>query len=414
MAEKQAKLNFKHILAVFFAGVMIFVFITSDSLGLMLGLLRSLSFNTKSTDPAAEDATGTDVTASVEPVDIGNADSKLLDDIAGKNELVDFAGDFQKTLGIKDYYAADGIYITDSGVIEAAYPETSLEYELSHTLELGDFLKANGINFMYVNQPTKYIDDSEFEREFGVKTFCNRNADRFVKGLRDAGVPVLDLRESLVSQGMNVKDMFYRTDHHWTVPTGLWAAGEIANALNENFGYDIDPEYYNPDNFVKEEYPEVWLGEQGKKVSLSYVGLDDYICMYPEYETSYTFPGDWDDYFEGDFSYFVQRSIMNTEVDVYEAYSWHYGYARCDVTNNLVESGNVLLICDSYEQTVEPFLSLGLNKTASVIMRDMGEDFDIRQYILDGGYDTVVITYAQTWFGAHDDPENINSVMFDF
>lgn len=382
------KLSYKNILAIIFIAATVIIGIISGSFDTLFKLVGKT--------PVRE------------------AEEEFLDNMADKNALIELSGAFQRLVCLKDYYASDNIYITDRKVIESAYDYSDLEYELNETLALNSFLKENGINFMYVNQPTKYVDDDEFISEFGVETYTNRNADRFVESLRNEGIPVLDLRDELTDQGILAEDMFYRTDHHQTVLTGRWVAKEIATALNDNFGYGIDTTVYDIENFDVEEYKRVWLGEQGKKVSLAYVGLDDYYCLTPAYETSYTIPGDYDDFFEDDFNYFVVRSVMTPETNVYDNYSWHYAYARCDVTNNLVENGNVLLICDSNAQTTEPFLSLGIHKTASVIMRDTYEDFDLCSYILENGYDTVIIAYAQTWFGAHDDPDNANARMFDF
>ena len=48
------------------------------------------------------------------------------------------------------------------------------------------------------------------------------------------------IREKIREDGLDIYDMFYRTDHHWKTWSGLWAAGKIAAGLNECCGYDID------------------------------------------------------------------------------------------------------------------------------------------------------------------------------
>lgn len=403
------KLTYKNLLAIFFIVVLVVTGIITKSFTYLYSMTTMLFAD----EPLAENPEETGVS---EPKSVSELEEQFLEDIPLKNELIDYAGDMQKTLGMKDLYGEEGIYVTKDMYIEAAYPYTTTDYEYNEVKDFAEFLNSNGVNFMFVNQPTKYLDDQEFIKEFGVETYSNRNADKLIERLREDDIFVLDLREQIVKEGLNIRDMFYRTDHHWNVPTGLWAAKEMATAMNEHFGYNIDTSYYDEENFEREEYKEVWLGEQGKKLALSYIGLDDFVCLSPAYETSYMMPGDYDDFFESDFSYFIQRGIMNPDNDVYENYSWHYVYARVDVTNNYQpeSNGNVLLICDSYEQTAEPFLSLGLYRTNSIILRDMGEDFDLRQYILDNGYDMVMVTYAQSWIGAHDDPENGNYCMFDF
>lgn len=73
-----------------------------------------------------------------------------------------------------------------------------------------------------------------------------------------------------------------------------------------------------------------------------------------------------------------------------------------------------LLLGDSYAQATEPFLSLSVHELDWLILRDCSDDFDLHQYILENGYDTVLICYAQFMIGAHDDSSSANYKMFTF
>ena len=79
-----------------------------------------------------------------------------------------------------------------------------------------------------------------------------------------------------------------------------------------------------------------------------------------------------------------------------------------------MESGKVLLLADSYDHVTECFLSLGVHEVDVIILRDTEEDFQLRDYILQNGYDTVVIAYAQHMIGALEDPQSNNKKMFSF
>ena len=50
----------------------------------------------------------------------------------------------------------------------------------------------------------------------------------------------------------------------------------------------------------------------------------------------------------------------------------------------------------------------------SLVLRACDDSFDLRNYILENGYDTVLICYAQFMLGAHDDPNSSNYRMFTF
>ena len=266
---------------------------------------------------------------------------------------------------------------------------------------------------MYINEPTKYIDDDLFREQFGVETYSNQNMDMFISRIKEAGIATIDLRDSFEEENLDVCDLFYRTDHHWTTEAGLWAAQIIADGLNEYFNYHIDTSIYDESNFTLTEWTECWLGEQGKKVAETYVGLDDYTEIKPIFTTNYTFKNSKDSY-EGTFDDFINEDVYNLDNDVYENSSWHYSYQRIDCINNDVEFGKVLILGDSYDQITVPFISLGVHEVDSLVLRACDDSFDLRNYILENGYDTVLICYAQFMLGAHDDPNSSNYRMFTF
>ncbi|MCM1540299.1 MAG: hypothetical protein NC121_03470 [Blautia sp.] len=325
-----------------------------------------------------------------------------------QQELIDLNGTMAKLLHMQGFYSDMGMYVTDDLYIVSASEYTSTDYEFEQTVAFHAFLEENGINFLYVNEPTKYMDDALFSREFGIETYSNRNADMFLARIRDAGIPTIDLRDNIQEEGLQVFDLFYRTDHHWTTRAGLWATRIIAKGLNEHCGYHIDTSIYDADNYTYTEWSECWLGEQGSKLAKTYVGLDDFTRIMPDFPTSYTFKSEEGDY-DGTFDDFIDESIYDLNNN-----SWHYSYNQINCINHNVESGKVLILGDSYEQITEPFLSLGVREVDSLEMRKYTDSFDLKEYILDNEYDTVIICYAQFMIGAHDDPSSANYRMFSF
>ncbi|SCZ78620.1 hypothetical protein [Pseudobutyrivibrio xylanivorans] len=208
--------------------------------------------------------------------------------------------------------------------------------------------------------------------------------------------------------------MFYRTDHHWTVPAGLWATKHIAQKLNECCGYNIDLSIYDDENFDKIEYKNCWLGEQGRKVGAPYVGLDDYTEVKPNFPTSYVFIKEDGTVCDGTFDSFINESVYNPDNDIYDSTTWHYSYDRIDCINNNVPDGKILIIGDSYEHVTQPFLSLGVHEVHSLILRKFDDSFSLRSFIQKNEYDTVIVAYAQFMIGAHDDESSWQYKMFNF
>lgn len=342
---------------------------------------------------------------------MNNIESEYLDSMEEKNALIDFNGEMARILNVQGYYSYMGMYITDDRYIVSISDQTTTDYEYSEVMKFKNYLDSKGIQLIYVNCPTKYTDDMLFQEEFGIESFSNRNADLFLQRLRDSGVHVIDLREELEEDGLNITDMFYRTDHHWTTRSGLWAAKKMAEGLNEYCGYSIDMTLYDENNYSYREWKECWLGEQGLKLSLRYVGLDDYTEIKPDFPTKLIFrngeqevPGTFDD--------FINEEIYNTDIDVYSAGSWHYSYFFHNVTNCNVDQGKILFLGDSYAHVVEPFLALGVNKIDILSLR--GYDGSLSEYIDAGDYDTIIISYAQFMIGAHDDSASSNYEIFNF
>lgn len=329
-------------------------------------------------------------------------------------DLIDINGLMAKTLNMRGYYSNLGIYITNNDYIVTASEKTTTDYEYEQTIAFRDYLETNGVYLLYVNEPTKYNEDRLFRDSFGVESYSNRNMDLFLHRIREAGVNAIDLRENINQEGLDVSKLFYRTDHHWTTPAGLWATRIIADGLNKYCGYNIDLGIYDHDNYEFRTWTSCWLGEQGRKVAATYVGLDDYTEVKPKFETSYIFKNPDGTTYDGTFDDFVNEQIYNTENDVYINGSWHYSYARINCINNHADTGKILIIGDSYDHVTQCFLSLGVREVDSLILRDCDDAFSLRDYIINNSYDTVIIAYAQFMVGAHDSPSSANYRMFSF
>lgn len=335
-------------------------------------------------------------------------------------ELINLSGYVMRMTGVRSYYNRElGINVTRDGYVISRTDETATDYEITQILLLKEYLDERGINLLYVNEPAKYIDDGVYRDEFGVESYLNRNADLFLARLQEAGIEYVDLRDNIEEEGLDSFALFYRTDHHWNVPTAKWAAEIIAEKLNNDYGYDIDLSLYADDNFNYTEYTKCWLGEQGKKIGESYIGLDNFILITPIYETSFSRYLN-DELEEGDFNLFIN---YDTYVDSYDENgkvkqaklkSWHYSYnGNGYIQNNDVEYGNVLILGDSYERSLIPFMSLGIRNIHKIEPRYMNKG-EVLEVIDSGDYDTVILTYAQFMIGAHDNVKSSNYKMFTF
>ncbi len=379
----------KHLLSYIFVAILFLGFIGNNSFGELSILSEYLQTESTSVWENSQDD------AKEKTNSLTNLESQYTDKMPEKKELIELNGRIAKNLQMRGLYSDIGIYITDENYIISCYSQASTDYEYEQLVDFYQFLKDNNIKFLYVNQPVKYLNDDILEKNFGMQSFSNQNADKLVSRLRQADIPVLDLRDNITSENLNSLEMFYRTDHHWTTKAGLWAAQRIAQAMNENCGYQIDTDLFDISNFNVKHWKNCWLGEQGRKVARSYVGLDDFYEIRPNFS------------FDG----FIDDSRYNLTTDVYKNGSWHFSYQKPNCVNNNVTNGKVLMLADSYGNATEPFLSLGIHEIHTIDRRtDIKKS--LRERILNNQYDTVIICYSQIMIGAHANPNSSNYPMF--
>ncbi len=414
ISKREGTIVKNKIIAILFAVILLFTVIWQRSYlqfgKILQGIFSSQVLNSNEDGNKAQEC---DMEMNMTMNKIGKS---TLETLPYKTELIKINGLFLKCAGVRSYYNNSlGMNITADGYNIGRYEETSTDYEFEEVFSLKKYLDEKGIKLLYVNEPTKYISDDYYKNQFGGESYINRNADRFLARIKEAGIDYLDLRDEIEKESLNSMEMFYRTDHHWTVPTSEWAALKIANRLNEDFGYNIDLSLFDIERFNVVKYENCWLGEQGRKVSDSYIGLDDYVMMEPLYETSFSIVTDDGEISnEGTFDIFVDKTVFDKQIDFYDSPSWHYiykEYRNNTIRNNNVSYGKVLILGDSYERSMVPFLALGIKDIKVVIPREITDD-SVRNIIESGDYDTVIIAYAQFMIGAHDDESNANYRMF--
>ena len=356
-----------------------------------------------------------------ERITIAQIEANYLNSLDIKDDFVNITGEVLKLIGNQSYYSSKGVILNSEGYTFGAYPKTSTDYEYNEITKLKEFLDTEKVELLYVNAPLKYLDDEECLREVGLKSYGNENGDVFMNRITDAGVTNIDLRKEMSNDGINSWDMFYRTDHHWTIPAGFWATKKIVHQLNQQ-GFTIDESIYDEKKYTTEVYPSCWLGEQGRLVALSYIGLDDYTCMYPNFDTSFTFTMADGTQQSGDFSIMMNKTNYGATDDFYSRPGLHYSYIadtlgsidHMKMVNNNAPGGKILYLGDSYSYAVLPFLVEGVSEIDCIIMRANTSDFDLYQQVKDNDYDAVVVCYANFMIGGHDDPASANYRMFSF
>lgn len=144
-----------------------------------------------------------------------------------------------------------------------------------------DFVEGElGTSFLYVLAPCKLCEEDP-QLPLADMSSENQETDLLLERLAAAGVEVLDLRRSLHGAGLDHYAAFYRTDHHWTAPTGLWAARTLAEELNGRYGLELDTGALAEEGFSNRVWEGAFLGSWGRKVTRSFARPEDFVLPVP-------------------------------------------------------------------------------------------------------------------------------------
>lgn len=269
-------------------------------------------------------------------------------------------------------------------------------------LQLRDVCQKSSAQFLYVSYPSKASYQPSFA-QYGLEGNNYAMRKEFLAGLEQAEVPVLNVGDLMQQDGFSIKEMFYKTDHHWKAPMGLYAANAIVGYLNESFGYSLNQQALQEDQFHYTTYPDLWLGETGRSCSETWVGtLDDFVEIQPKYDTSFVI-GTYgtDEKREGDFSLFIDDSGYGKTKDLY-TYSAHYSYQGDEfltaIHNNNAPEKKILLVKDSFSIVVIPFLALTTSDLVVWDARSAPENnASLYDFIQNNDFDLVMMAYTDYW-----------------
>ena len=208
--------------------------------------------------------------------------------IVGYDKVIELANDYDSLIGwnFVSYGEYNGISQMSDGYLTEFKENMDTDECADSLISFKDFVKIQGADFLYVQAPYKVseYDDTDIS---GYVDFSNQNANKMISDVKASGVDVCDLREYIHDEGLHNHDMFYRTDHHWLTTSGLWGAQKILEYCNENYGFNANTGILDIDKFDQKVYEDWFLGSQGKKVTLARTEPDDFVLLYPKYETKF-------------------------------------------------------------------------------------------------------------------------------
>lgn len=322
--------------------------------------------------------------------------------VGGMNWVRRFVG--WNISALKDYNSV--VTLTDGRLTEYL-PRLDVVENASSVIELKEYCGELGLDFLYVQSPYA-ICRTENADVSGVLDFSNENADNLLAQLAAGGVTCLDMRTLLHADGLSHAEAFYRTDHHWTANTGLWAAKMLAQNLNEAHGFSVDAAMLEPDRFSYEMYHSWWLGSRGRKLTSIAAEPEDFTIIYPDYETllRYEIPEQsLDELGAFSITYDMTDAVRSDGYSPYNSYSvYNHGDKGVIIlTNKLCTDGKkILIIKDSFVNVVSPFLACtnGISELDVLDVRHFTGS--ARTFICEKQPDIVILWYNPSTIGEID------------
>ena len=272
------------------------------------------------------------------------------------------------------------------------YDDTS---HVEYVSDLSSVCEENGIDFLYVSRPSKGRDPSLYPDNYPNKE--SDHTGETVNKLNTEGVDTINLTDKIEKEGLNLYDLFYKTDHHWTSNAGLWGAREISAELNARYGYGLDISLLDESQYEVEHYDNVYLGSQGRRVGEYFAGMDDFDIIWPKFETSFHVEYyNADGNYSGDFSaVFLFREQLNFERPLtldtidYDVYmEGNHELIQCH--NHLADNDiKCLIMINSFGCVLCPFLALEFSELDCIDVRSFTEQ-SVADYIRETQPDVVV------------------------
>jgi len=225
--------------------------------------------------------------------------------------------------------------------------------------------------FMAANKLVVF--DSQLPKGFHVT--MSDSTDSYAAYLKEENIDYLDFRDAFNNKNFDYTSMFFKTDHHWTPETGVLVAGIIQKTLSEKLGFSFNSSYFELDNYTKKIYKSWFLGSTGKRVGVSYAGIDDFSVLTPKFDTS----------FQTETTNVYNKTIVkkgtfnealcypeNLENDKYNLNPYVY-YSGGDWPIQIIKNKNakndkkIIMFRDSYASVVTPFLA---NEYSEIITLD--------------------------------------------
>lgn len=294
------------------------------------------------------------------------------------------------------------------GYFNFAYQKLDMSSRAKALVRLNAFAQSQGAQFFYVQAPIK-ASPTEDLMSLHIRDHANENGDQLLAMLKADGIDYLDLRP-ILGEGKTPQEyhqMFFRTDHHWLPQTAVHAAYIVGQKLARDCGIEVDLSQLSLAKYDIEMKDGLFLGSSGKKVTLARTKPDDFPILHPKESTHFFM--NWYgrcENLEGAFE--ITYNLRQIGIKDWYNMNPHSMYGHGDQPLISFENRNlnhfknqkVMLIKDSFSDTMGPFLTMGMKHLIMVDVREFTGS--IETLIKREKPDVVMVMYSPRYMGEID------------
>lgn len=340
-----------------------------------------------------------------------SAEDNLSDSLHLRYLFYECSGLFNRCIGRRH---VDNLYRLNNGHLVSVGGNGDISDSVEAMKDFYQFCTSREIPLLYVNLPKEYVRNEDLAR-FGVADLTDLKADRFLSALEDDGIDILDIRPCIKVKYEDPYDAFYKTDHHWKASAGLYCAQILSEHLRSQYDLGLAVDNIRDEAFTVTLLENSWLGERGKKTGSTYSGLDDFELIKPIGVTHFHLNRPKKNVEKtGDFSIMLDQSVLDAGFwKCRYGPSFYYSYLFGNepiqiIENDDLDTGRILMIKDSFAQTVTPFLAMTAN---TLVTWDVRYNTDsLRDYIDQNHFDCVIVMYTEAMINV----SRQNRFMYDF
>ena len=286
-------------------------------------------------------------------------------------------------------------FLTDGRIMfDNLEPNLYLEERAESIAGFSNYLERNGIPFLFVRIPNKLQDSSVLPLAFS-NNHIIENGYKLLELVGQRGVDTFDLRAEMMNDHIDFSTAFYRYHMHWTNETVLWASQAIGQLMNREYGFNIDLDIWNLDQYHQLLFKSTLHGNEATTIG-RFRKLEDITLLTP------IFPVDLE-MSNSNTGFEVAASNNFVEMFYPRIYEGHTERFICNdirlpgahfthiINHAATENKRVMLISDSFSLSWAMYLPLGFSHLDFVYLINQRTAEEIWGFLDGKEYDLIIL-----------------------